>query len=78
MKSSKIFESLKKILKYLFMIFLILNVAIYILVFLFQEDPGGDIWDNIIKRNELALLAVSMLYIILYSIIKGEKINSWF
>lgn len=78
MKSSKIFESLKKILKYLFMIFLILNIAIYILVFLFQEDPGGEISDNISKRNELALLAVSMLYIILYSIIKGEKINSWF
>lgn len=78
MKSSKIFESLKKIFKYLFMIFLISNIAIYILVFLFQEDPGGEIWNNIIKRNELALLAVSMLYIILYSIIKGEKLNSWF
>ena len=60
------------------MIFLILNIAIYILVFLFQGDPGGDIWDNIIKRNELALLALSMLYVILYSIIKGEKLNSWF
>tara|TARA_Y100001958_G_C20902382_1_gene323982 strand:- start:165 stop:401 length:237 start_codon:yes stop_codon:yes gene_type:complete len=78
MKTSRIFQSLKIILKYLFMIFLILNIAIYILVFLFQGDPGGEIWDNISKRNELALLALSMLYVILYSLIKGEKINSFF
>ena len=76
-KSSTIFQLLKKIIKYLFIILLAITVLIYILVFIFQEDPGGEIWDNISKRNELALMAVSMLYDILYSIIKGDKINSF-
>ena len=79
MKSSIIFQSLKKILKYLFIIFLIVNIAIYILVFLFQENPGGEIFDNISKRNGKALLMLFILYTVLYyKIIKGEKNNSWF
>lgn len=78
MKLSNVFQLLKLILKYLFIILLAINVLIYILVFIFQDDPGGEILDNISKRNKLSLMATSMLYEFLYSIIKGGKINSFF
>ena len=63
-KLSTIIQSLKKILKYLFIILLTINIAIYIHVFLFQEKQ-----DNIYKRHELALEAVMYFYLILYDII---------
>lgn len=77
-KSSTIFQSLKNILKYIFIILLAINLLIYIFVFIFQGDPGGEIVDNINERNKMALMAVFMLYVILYSRLKGEKVNSWF
>ncbi len=60
------------------MIYLIINILIYILVFLFQENPDGGILDNVNKRNEMALLSLILFNSILLSIIKGEKVNSWF
>lgn len=60
------------------MIYLIINILIYIFIFLFQGNPGGDILDNLKKRNEMALLLLLLFNSILLSIIKGEKVNSWF
>ena len=60
------------------MLYLIINVAIYILVFLFQGNPDGDILDNMSERNKMALLFLMLFNGILFSIIKGEKVNSWF
>jgi len=78
MKLTTIFQLIKKILKYIFMLYLIINIAIYIFVFLFQENPDEDILDNLNKRNKLALFSLILFNGILLSIIKGEKINSWF
>ena len=63
-KLSTITQSFKKILKYLFIILLAINIAIYISIFLFQEKT-----DNIYKRHELALGGVMAFYVILYDII---------
>lgn len=60
------------------MIYLIINISIYILVFLFQENPDGDILDNMSERNKTAGLSLILFNGILFSIIKGEKVNSWF
>ena len=78
MKLTTIFQLIKKFLKYILILYLIINIAIYIYVFLFQENPDGEILDNVSERNKRSLLALILFNGILFSIIKGEEINSWF
>lgn len=63
-KLATITQSLKKILKYLFIILLAINVVMYIFLFLTIKSQG-----NIYDRHKATLEDLRMLYSILYDII---------
>ena len=63
-KLATITQSLKKILKYLFIILLAINVVMYIFLFLTIKSQG-----NIYDRHKATLEDLRMLYSILYHII---------
>ena len=63
-KLSNVIQSLKKILKYLFILLLSINVVMYIFFFLTIKSQG-----NIYERHKATLEELRILYSILYDII---------